>query len=201
MALGGAAGYLLRGGQVRSARSDAARLRASLHSRRLATAHLNASRESEYTSALIAELLSFAGACEAPFCSSHDFPKIHVAILSPADGSRVRSPVIAHLLTDRPLGCSSDYYITVDGRLFEPVPTSDPRVAAPPESQRHPMKTRLVPRAQRTPPNGACFGGVYQYLEFRLRPGRHRIAIDGGCEMGTEVPQPVPSAVRFTVMR
>ena len=62
-------GYLLRGGQVRSARSDAARLRASLHSRRLATAHLNASRESEYTSALIAELLSFAGARGFPTVS------------------------------------------------------------------------------------------------------------------------------------
>jgi hypothetical protein len=71
-------------------------------------------------------------------------------------------------------------------------------VSPPPESRKHPLGTRLVPRSRGT---AVCFSGAYHYLELRLRPGPHSLAIGGGCAMGTEVPQPARSVVRFTVSR
>jgi hypothetical protein len=195
--IGGAVGYLVRGDRGRTVRT-----RAGVTA--LARERLNAARQAEYSNAVIDEILAFEGARAGPpgNCSSQDFPSIHVAFLSPRNGSRVRSPLTVHLLTERPLGCYSEYYIDVDGKPFEEAPPASPRadVLRPPESRGHPMATRLVPRGQRTPPNAACLGGAYQYLRFDLPPGRHVIAIAGGCEQGTEVPQPARSAVRFTVL-
>jgi hypothetical protein len=206
LAVGVVAGFLLRGGGGHSGRAALVRVRAAERrlADRLGVERLNERRNGEYAIALEHELLAFAGARSGgSICSSHDFPHIRVAILSPRADARVHSPVIAHLLTTRPLGCYSEYYVTIDGKPFEPAPstTRNPRVAQPPESPEHPMATRLVPRSQRKPPNAACFGGAYQYLRFGLRPGRHVITIDGGCEMGTEVPQPIPESVAFAVMR
>jgi hypothetical protein len=214
VALGGTVGYLLRGWQVHSTRSDLSRLQASERrltaelartrgagANRLKRAELSELHASLYAPALMGELLSVAGARIMPrwICSSRDFPSIHVAILSPPNRARVRSPVMAHLLTDKPLGCASEYYVAVDGRLLEPVPPSDPRVSPPPEGLMHPLGTRFVPRSKSSPRNGACFGGPYHYLKLRLQPGPHSIAIAGGCAMGTEVPQPTRSIVRFAV--
>jgi hypothetical protein len=214
VAVGGTIGYLLRGGQVHSTRSDLSRLQRSerrltaelAHTRaadanRLKRAQLGELRASMHASALMGELLSAAGARITPrwICSSRDFPRIHVAILSPSNGAQVGSPVIAHLLTDKPLGCASEYYVAVDGKPLEPMPPRDPRVLPPPESRKHPLGTRFVSRSKSTPPNGACFSGPFHYLRLRLQPGPHSIAIEGGCVMGTEVPQPTRSIVRFTV--
>jgi hypothetical protein len=207
LVLGGAAGYLIRGGAARSAPPAAGRPSAAAADRRLIgevrTLRLNADRSAQATLRLEGEMLRSAGA-QGPdpwLCTSDDFPTIHVAIRAPAPGSRVRSPIVAHLLTDRPLGCDSEYYIRVDGRLYEGRSVGgSATVMPPPETRGHPLAGRpaLGTADQKL---ADCFGGPYHYVRIALPPGRHTISIAGGCAHGTEVPQPVRTSVSFTVTR
>ena len=131
------------------------------------------------------------------FCSSHDFPTVDVKILAPAAGSAVKSPVIAHLVVDKPFGCNAEYYVKVDDALYAPVQHFER--LAPVNSPRDPQVARRVPGNPTVPPPATCFGGVWDYIRFSLPPGDHVLSVTGGCAQGTEVPKATATPVRFTV--
>jgi hypothetical protein len=209
VALAGALGYTSRSGDVTSARSGLAHARASnerlaselerartRYATDLGKARAEAAASSAYGNALLREFLSLSGARGRPagFCSSMDFPKIHIRILSPAPRSNVKSPVVAHLIIDRPLGCASEYYLSVDGVFFEPVSPGRPAAIQRPVGPHNPDGARPAPASR-----AVCFGGVYEYVSFHLAAGPHVLAVAGGCARGTEVPQPTSEPVHFTV--
>lgn len=211
LVVGGLVGYAVRGGGDGPSRSDltsahaanaalAARLRqtrADLQ-RRLSRARSAAATASAYTRVMQRELLSAqGGTSQIGFCSSRDFPTVDVRVLAPTEASTVSSPVIAHLIVDKPLGCEAEYYVTVDGNLYRPV-HHFARVA-PVVGPTHPDDARPVPGNPSTPPPGACFGGVWEYIRFQLPAGDHVLAVSGACAQGTEVPAVTATPVHFTV--
>ena len=209
--LGALVGWLARGGGTHISRSEleaargqnaalAARLRRvqARDRRALREANRAAGAASAYTRVMQRELLGAQGG-HSPigFCSSHDFPSVEIKILAPAEGAVVASPLVAHLVVSRPLGCYAEYYVTVDGNLYRPV--QDFRRVAPVVSAQHPQVARRVPGKSATTPEGACFGGVWEYIRFQLPPGDHVLAVSGGCSQGTEVPKATSAPVRFSV--
>ena len=105
--------------------------------------------------------------------------------------------MVAHLVVDKPYGCNAGYYVKVDDTLYRPVHRFA-RVQ-PVVSPAHPDVARAVTGNPSTPPPGACFGGVWEYIRFQLPAGVHVLAVTGGCAQGTEVPAVTATPVRFTV--
>src|SRR5437764_588329 len=166
LAVGALAGYLVRG-PGHSARSEAAaahsanaalaaRLRRerARFRRALRAARAAVDSSSAYAAAQRREILAAQGGRSAiGFCSSRDFPTVDVKVLAPTAGSTVASPVLAHLVVDKPLGCNAEYYVTVDGALYAPVHHFT-RLSV--NGPRHPDVARAVPGRPRVPPPGAC---------------------------------------------
>jgi pimeloyl-ACP methyl ester carboxylesterase len=135
-----------------------------------------------------------ANACRPPKAKS-----IKVAVNSPRQGSQVKSPVTAHVLSVEPANCQATYSITVDGTPYD---INGPVKASRPPGPKNPMATKrlhLTPKAlrhyRRTP---SCTTSRSAYFKLALPKGRHTFAVHD-CPNGKGSAATAPTSAKFTV--